>query len=66
MILLTIPDQFDAVKSTFVKSRKGWMEAARVYASLWPTRTSREQMKECIAKAKSASRNSWQFFQGPR
>ena len=45
-----------AARNAHVASRKGWMEAARIYSGLWPTERSRAGIRHCVAMAKQHSR----------
>lgn len=44
--------------SALSKSRDGWIEAARIYAKLWPSKLTRLRVKECIEKARVANREA--------
>lgn len=46
----------DAARRAHIASRKGWMEAARIYAKLWPSESTRAGLRHCIDMAKRHSR----------
>lgn len=51
----------EVFRKAFRESRRGWMEAARIYASLWPSKLTKQRIEECVEKARVNSRLSWQF-----
>lgn len=47
----------DAARRAHIESRKGWMEAARIYAKLlWPSDITRAGIRHCVSMAKRHSR----------
>lgn len=47
----------DAARRAHIASRKGWMEAARIYSKLlWPSDITRAGIRHCLAMAKKHSR----------
>lgn len=47
----------DAARRAHIASRKGWMEAARIYSKLlWPSDITRAGIRHCLSMAKKHSR----------